>query len=122
MRNRPYDDENNNSLVTVLTGVNITVNKGELLSIVGSTGSGKSSLLAGLLGECICTKGSLFLSPNTSIAFVPQSAWIQNNSLRENILFGSKYDEERYNQVLQACTLDQVSFFLCLFLFICFID
>ncbi len=40
-----------------------------------------------------------------SVAYVPQSAWIQNATVRDNILFGRPYDEQRYNQVLESCAL-----------------
>ena len=39
------------------------------------------------------------------MAFVPQQAWIQNDTLRNNILFGRDFDEQKYNKVLEACTL-----------------
>lgn len=40
-----------------------------------------------------------------TVAYVPQQAWILNTTLRENILFGSDYDAQRYNKVLEACAL-----------------
>ena len=40
-----------------------------------------------------------------SVAYVPQQAWIQNATLRENILFGKEYNEHRYNSVIEACAL-----------------
>lgn len=47
----------------------------------------------------------LCLSFQGSLAYVPQQAWIQNATLKENILFGSELDEARYQQVIKACAL-----------------
>ncbi|CAM9715367.1 unnamed protein product, partial [Chrysoparadoxa australica] len=91
-----------------LHGINMTVKKGELVAVVGSVGSGKSSLLQALLGEMtrITGKASGVYSP-LSQAYVPQTAWIPNDTLRNNILFGSPYDEERYRRVLSVCRLER---------------
>uniref|UniRef100_A0A8C1G333 Si:ch211-221f10.2 n=1 Tax=Cyprinus carpio TaxID=7962 RepID=A0A8C1G333_CYPCA len=68
------------------------VHQGALLGVCGGVGSGKSSLLSALLGQ-------MYRSDS------PPPAWILNDSLRENILFGKKYIEEKYNAVLEACCL-----------------
>lgn len=49
----------------------------------------------------------MFLCPSLqgSLAYVPQQAWIQNATLKDNILFGSELDEARYQQVIKACAL-----------------
>jgi ABC-type multidrug transport system fused ATPase/permease subunit len=92
--------------VVVLSGVNVRIPRGGLVAIVGATGSGKSSLLSGVLGEAKLLSGSISFHPNNeTIALVSQSAWIQNGSIRENILFGAPYEERRYNEVLFACAL-----------------
>ena len=49
------------------------------------------------------TSGRIFV--DGSLCYAPQQAWIQNMSLRENVLFGSPFDEERYNRVIEACAL-----------------
>ncbi|CAM9265108.1 unnamed protein product, partial [Choristocarpus tenellus] len=71
--------------------------------IYGPTGSGKSSLLMALLNELVTIKGRA--SMNGTVAYASQRAWIQNATVRDNILFGCPYDEERYNMVLEACAL-----------------
>uniref|UniRef100_A0A8C1T3K2 ATP-binding cassette sub-family C member 5 n=1 Tax=Cyprinus carpio TaxID=7962 RepID=A0A8C1T3K2_CYPCA len=76
--------------------------KGELISLE-RVGSGKSSLLSALLGQMTLLGGSVAV--NGDFAYVAQQAWILNDSLRENILFGKKYIEEKYNAVLEACCL-----------------
>ncbi|KAN0040433.1 hypothetical protein ACTA71_012326 [Dictyostelium dimigraforme] len=78
--------------------------KGSLLMVIGPVGSGKSSFCQALLGEMeLENKGSLRVVG--SIAYVSQSAWIMNASLRENILFGKEYNKERYEMVLNCCAL-----------------
>ncbi|EFJ35094.1 ATP-binding cassette transporter, subfamily C, member 21, cluster Ib, SmABCC21, partial [Selaginella moellendorffii] len=89
----------------VLRNINLEARKGELVAIVGSTGSGKSSLLLGLLGELKVLRGSYSLQQDA--VYVPQQPWIINDTVRNNILFGSDFDLERYQSVLSACALDQ---------------
>uniref|UniRef100_A0A8C6VN87 MRP2 protein n=1 Tax=Naja naja TaxID=35670 RepID=A0A8C6VN87_NAJNA len=76
---------------------------GSLVAIVGSVGSGKSSLISAMLGEMENIKGHINIQG--SMAYVPQQAWIQNATLKDNIIFGSTLDETRYQQVLEACAL-----------------
>lgn len=45
------------------------------------------------------------LTPQGSLAFVPQQAWIQNATLKDNILFGSPHEEKRFQKVIEACAL-----------------
>ena len=71
---------------------------------MGQVGSGKSSLLNGILGEMHkLNKGLINL--NGSVAYVPQQAWIQNATVKDNILFGRPFEEEAYNKVIEACSL-----------------
>ena len=48
---------------------------------------------------------NIYILLQGSVAYVAQQAWIQNSTLRDNILFGHDYNEERYNKVLHACAL-----------------
>ncbi|KAK7462637.1 hypothetical protein BaRGS_00038317, partial [Batillaria attramentaria] len=86
-----------------LTDISITLQKGQLLGVCGSVGSGKSSLVHAILGRMTQQAGSISVSG--SIAYVPQQAWIMNATARENILFGLPYDEEKYKRVVEACGL-----------------
>lgn len=64
---------------------------------------GKSSLLQALLGEMPKESGEITL--RGSVAYVPQQAWIQNASLRNNVLFGNEMDRERYEKTIKVCQL-----------------
>ncbi|XP_044069110.1 canalicular multispecific organic anion transporter 1 isoform X2 [Siniperca chuatsi] len=87
----------------LLKNVSLDIKPGRLVAVVGAVGSGKSSLMSALLGEMHSTKG--FINTQGSLAFVPQQAWIQNATLRDNILFGSPHEERRFQEVIQACAL-----------------
>ena len=71
---------------------------------MGEVGSGKSSLLAATLGEMLKVKGTVQIQGTQ--AYVPQQAWIQNLTLKDNILFGEHYDEGKYKDVIRACALE----------------
>uniref|UniRef100_A0A8C6JAU0 Canalicular multispecific organic anion transporter 1 n=1 Tax=Melopsittacus undulatus TaxID=13146 RepID=A0A8C6JAU0_MELUD len=83
--------------------VNLDITPGSLVAVVGAVGSGKSSLVSAMLGEMEHIKGHINIQG--SLAYVPQQAWIQNATLKDNILFGSELDETRYQQVIKACAL-----------------
>ncbi|XP_028401657.1 multidrug resistance-associated protein 1-like [Dendronephthya gigantea] len=86
-----------------LKSINLKIDQGGLVAIVGHVGCGKSSLLSAVLGEIKKLEGHVYLQGST--AYVPQQAWIQNTTLRENILFGKTYDPKRYNKVMNNCAL-----------------
>ncbi|KAG8751149.1 hypothetical protein FRC12_012579 [Ceratobasidium sp. 428] len=86
-----------------LEGVDLSARKGELIGVLGPAGCGKTSLLSAILGEMIRTEGSVKV--HGRIAYVPQNPWMMNATIRDNILFSHRYDEEFYNIVLDACAL-----------------
>ncbi|KAI5957193.1 hypothetical protein KGF54_000121 [Candida jiufengensis] len=90
-----------------LKDVNFEVNKGDLACVVGKVGSGKTSLLYALLGQMITVGKHPIININGSVAYCAQSPWIMNASVKENILFGHRYDSEYYNLVIEACQLEQ---------------
>jgi ABC-type multidrug transport system fused ATPase/permease subunit len=105
-----------------LMDLNIDFQIGKLNIIAGSTGSGKSSMLMGLLGEMTLMGGKLYCpggrsredvkpDPETrladTIAYVAQSAWLVNANIRDNILFSAPYDPQRYRDVIVACALER---------------
>uniref|UniRef100_A0A673BAH3 ATP-binding cassette, sub-family C (CFTR/MRP), member 2 n=1 Tax=Sphaeramia orbicularis TaxID=375764 RepID=A0A673BAH3_9TELE len=83
--------------------VSLDIKPGRLVAVVGAVGSGKSSLISALLGEMHRKKG--FINIKGSLAFVPQQAWIQNATLRDNILFGCPHETERFQKTIEACAL-----------------
>ncbi|XP_060217786.1 ABC transporter C family member 14-like isoform X1 [Lycium barbarum] len=89
----------------VLKDINVEIQKGELAAIVGMVGSGKSSLLASILGELHKLSGEVRVCGST--AYVAQTSWIQNATIQENILFGSPMHNKRYKDVLRVCSLDK---------------
>lgn len=83
-----------------LQDINFEIGRNELVAIIGTVGSGKSSLLAALAGDMRKTDGEVVLG--ASRAFCPQYAWIQNTTVRENILFGKELDRDWYKEVINA--------------------
>ena len=83
--------------------ISCSVRDDELYAIVGAVGSGKSTLLSAVLGETYKRSGTVTV--RGSIAYVPQSAWIMNATLRENIIFGRDFEEDLYQATLEACGL-----------------
>ncbi|ETO83465.1 hypothetical protein F444_02526, partial [Phytophthora nicotianae P1976] len=83
--------------------INLHVEAGSLVMVVGTVGSGKSSLLQALLGEMKTARGHVDI--NGEIAYVSQEAWIRNATLRDNIVFEGDFDSERYDKVLAASQL-----------------
>nr|WDD38969.1 ABC transporter C family member 3 [Fagopyrum tataricum] len=92
-----------NPLKAGLRDINLTIRPGEKMAICGEVGSGKSTFLAAILGEMPNIQGTVQVFGK--IAYVPQTAWIQTGTIRENILFGSTMDEHRYQQTLESCSL-----------------
>lgn len=86
-----------------LQDISFTAGRKELVAVIGSVGSGKSSLLAALAGDMRKTNGEVVMG--ASRAFCPQYAWIQNATLKENILFGKPLDSKWYKRVIEACAL-----------------
>ncbi|KAG8700947.1 hypothetical protein FRC11_012543, partial [Ceratobasidium sp. 423] len=87
-----------------VTDITLNVPRGSVVGIVGPVGSGKSSLLLGLLGEMPRTRGSVSFGGKT--AYCSQMAWIQNATLRDNVVFGRPWDEERYWSSIRDASLE----------------
>ena len=73
------------------------------MAVVGHVGSGKSSLISAMLGEMNVVSGSI--NTTGKIAYVPQQAWMQNETLKNNITFGKKYNDNLYKKVIESCAL-----------------
>ena len=87
----------------VLHGVSLEFETG-LNIIIGEVAGGKTALLQALLGELDLTSGNLY-QPGVMIGYCAQQPWLQNMSIRENILFSSPFEEARYRSVIDACAL-----------------
>ncbi|RAH75359.1 ATP-binding cassette glutathione S-conjugate transporter YCF1 [Aspergillus aculeatinus CBS 121060] len=87
----------------VIENINFSARKGELSCIVGRVGAGKSSLLQALLGDLWRTEGEVVVRGR--IAYVAQQAWVMNASVRENIVFGHRWDPQFYELTVAACAL-----------------
>jgi ABC-type multidrug transport system fused ATPase/permease subunit len=120
----PVDDETDENERFVLRDINVTFPNGELSVISGKTGTGKSLLLSAILGEVDLLSGKIYApsAPSilqrqdrkanrvnwiipSAIAYVGQIPWIENASVKDNILFGLPFDETRYEETLKACAL-----------------
>ncbi|KAL9636160.1 MAG: hypothetical protein Q9164_002999, partial [Protoblastenia rupestris] len=120
----PSDTAEEESDRFTLQGLNVKIPGKGLTVIGGQTGSGKSLMLASILGEADLLRGAIKapIPPSlserydskanktdwilkSSIAFVAQIPWIENATIRENILFGLPYDAGRYNRVVNCCAL-----------------
>lgn len=90
---------------STLRNISMKVKKEKLTAIVGQVGSGKTSLISALLGEMEKLTGDV--NVDGSLAYVSQQAWIQNATLKENIIFGRTLNNELYEKVINACALAQ---------------
>ncbi|KAH8927089.1 hypothetical protein BT69DRAFT_1258598 [Atractiella rhizophila] len=99
-----------------LVDLDVTFPEGKLTLVTGASGSGKTSLLLALLGEMNLLSGKVFLPKQPSVvdestglyngvAYAAQVAWLQHATVRDNILFGSPFDQKRYDDVVEACAL-----------------
>ncbi|ANB15991.1 ATP-binding cassette glutathione S-conjugate transporter YCF1 [Sugiyamaella lignohabitans] len=86
-----------------LANINFSAKKGELACVVGRVGAGKSSLLQAILGDLYKAEGHVTVKGK--VAYVAQVPWIMNATVKENILFGCKFDPEFYQKTVEACAL-----------------
>jgi len=89
--------------VPTLKDLSFQARPGMRVAVCGTVGSGKSSLLSCILGEIPKLSGEVQTCGTT--AYVSQSAWIQSGKIQENILFGKEMDAEKYDRVLESCSL-----------------
>ncbi|OAA47837.1 ABC transporter, transmembrane domain, type 1 [Metarhizium rileyi] len=88
-----------------LEDISLDFVQGGLNVVTGQSGSGKSTLLLAILGETYLESGSI--SVPADIAYASQTCWLQNETVRDNILFGCPMDKLRYDRVLNACCLPE---------------
>ena len=94
-------DEERNALVDI----NFNARRGELTCIVGRVGAGKSSTLSTMLGDLYKIKGEVVMRGST--AYVAQSPWVMNASVRDNVTFGHRWDPAFYDRTIKACALTE---------------
>ncbi|CAN6455577.1 unnamed protein product [Victoria cruziana] len=88
-----------------LSNINLEIPVGSLVAVVGTTGEGKTSLVSAMLGEIPSTSTTNVVIRGT-VAFVPQVSWIFNATVRDNILFGSTFQTERYQKAIEVTALE----------------
>lgn len=107
MSKKKTDEEASNPIT--LKNISCNINAGELIAVVGKVGSGKSSFLSSILGEMEALDDSKVYIPGGDrdgfVAYCPQTPWVINETIRGNIVFNRTFNEERYNEVLDACAL-----------------
>ncbi|KAH8355857.1 hypothetical protein KR200_006141 [Drosophila serrata] len=88
-----------------LDGVDLSVHPGTMLAVLGSTGSGKSSLIQAILGELPAESGKIRV--NGIMSYASQEPWLFSGTIRDNILFGQPMDRQRYDKVVRQCALER---------------
>ena len=95
----------------LLKGLDLSINKGELVSVIGETGSGKTCLINSILRNLeLINENSpdkKYYICSNKISYACQDPWIMNGTIRQNIIFYDKFDKEKYNKVVNACQLDK---------------
>ena len=86
-----------------LENIDFTAHKGELSCVVGRVGSGKSSFLQAILGDIWKIHGEVVVHGKT--AYVAQQAWVMNATVKENVVFGHRWDPQFYDLTIKACAL-----------------
>eukprot|EP00941_MAST-03F_sp_MAST-3F-sp1_P003569 g3569.t1 len=100
------ENETESTIGFSLSSINLAVKQGDLVAVCGAVGSGKSSLLAGMLGEMEMRDG--LVRRKGTVAFVPQTAWIVNATVQENICMvrdDSKFNPSDYDEAVKVSQL-----------------
>ena len=88
---------------STLEDIEFSARKGELACIIGRVGAGKSSMLEAMLGHLFKRKGEVV--SHGDVAYVAQCPWVMNASVKENIVFGRRWDQKFYDRTVKACAL-----------------
>ncbi|KAI9002587.1 hypothetical protein DFJ74DRAFT_696267 [Hyaloraphidium curvatum] len=88
-----------------LRDVNLVVPKNALVCVVGPVGSGKSSLLSAIVGEMKRVDG--LVQVKGDVAYCPQTPFVLNSSVRDNILMGTDWNAPRYYNTIRACAMER---------------
>ena len=111
----------------ILKDINLTINKGERIGIIGQTGSGKSTLLDIMMGLLQNVEGQIFIDNKSLydinqhsiqsswkkiVAHVPQDIYLTDSSFESNIAFGVPPDKVEHQRLIQACKQAQILSFI----------
>ena len=88
---------------TNLKNISLAVKEGEFVAVIGTVGAGKTTLLSAVMNELETQRGTAKVYGK--IAYVEQEPFIINGTVKDNIQFGLKEDEERMQEVIKACSL-----------------
>ena len=95
----------------LLKGLDLSINKGDLVTILGETGSGKTCLINSILRNLeLINENSpdkKYYIFSNKISYACQDPWIMNGTIRDNIIFYDNFDKEKYNKIVNACQLDK---------------
>ncbi|XP_076312445.1 ATP-binding cassette sub-family C member 4-like isoform X2 [Tachypleus tridentatus] len=88
-----------------LKNISVTVKPGELLAVIGPVGAGKTSLLMTILGEMPTLLGEVKVQGK--VAYVSQEPWVFAGTVRDNVVLGNKFNNEKYQKIVEVCALDK---------------
>ena len=89
--------------IMILKDINLEIKRGDFVAVVGKVGSGKSSLIYALMDEMVRQTG--IVKKNGKIAFVSQEAFLQNDTIRDNVVFGLPFDKAKFDECLDICQM-----------------
>ena len=107
----------------ILTDINVSINKGDKVAIIGETGSGKSTLLNLMLGLLEYNEGKILLNNKidlksnlknwySNLSFVPQEVYLFDGSIKENIILKDDLDQEGYSNLIEVTKDSQIDSFI----------
>jgi len=94
-----------NSITPILKNINFEIYKGEFIYIIGDVGSGKSTLINSILNNLIPLNKNNKIIINGSIGYISQIPWLANTTIKNNILFYTSFNNEKYNKIIDLSCL-----------------
>lgn len=95
-----------NAPIPILQGLNFGILRGSIVAVLGPTGSGKSYFLQSVLGESHISNGKLY-TDDRDVAYCSQNVWLENGSLRDNVVGPRPFFPELYKDTIRACMLEK---------------
>ena len=106
-KKKPKEKIEGTVVISLLKNITLKIKKGDLIGIIGEFGSGKTCLFNAILNNLDILNGqNKKIILNGSIAYIPQKAWILNDTMRNNIIFNSPYNEQKYEKIVNICQLE----------------